>query len=256
MLVFRDLSEVRRLEMRQVQSSRLQALGEMTANVAHEFNQPLTSIRAFAERLLIRLNRKEWSEELGRENLTSIVEQVERMGEAVKRLQGIARDSSQDTEVGFDLATALDNVLGLMYMQLRELEIVVSKDVLQDLPPCRGRLHEIEQILLNLLLNARQAIQARQQREPDSEQQSRVEINGRVDGERVKLSIGDSGGGIPLEILPHIFEPFFTTKEEGEGTGLGLAISREIAHKYGGEIEVDNRPGEGVIFTLVLPTHA
>ena len=256
-LVFRDLSERRRLEMQVVQASRLQALGELAAGVAHELNQPLMGIRAFAERLLYRLDaEREISAETAEKSLVAIVEQVERMRGIIERLQGLARAPDQAGADQLALGKAVDNVLGLVGRQLREQDIEVNTDIPADLPLCRGRLHEIEQVLLNLVANARQALAARAAGAAGAAgaaHDPRLTLSAGVEGDRVWLRVADTGGGIPEVLLSRIFEPFFTTKEEGEGTGLGLSLSREIAQRYGGDLVVENRPGEGATIALMLP---
>ncbi|MCC7263168.1 MAG: DUF3365 domain-containing protein [Candidatus Latescibacteria bacterium] len=251
-------AELEQQKLRTLQADRLQSLGEMATGIAHELNQPLASIRLFAEGLLLNLEMKRPpSQEKLQTTLDEINAQVERMDEIINHMRAFSRESSSEKQVQFQPAEVIRGTMKLVGAQLRVHGIQVEVSCSEELPLCVGRPYQLEQVLLNLINNARDALESRQAHRDQVEPewwpwlglQGRVESEGRW----VRLSVSDNGGGMPEEVLPRIFEPFFTTKEVGKGTGLGLAIVRGIIEQHQGRLEVDNRLGEGVTFSIVLP---
>ncbi len=153
----------------------------------------------------------------------------------------------------------MGGALKLIGAQLREHSVVVRQRLATNLPFCLGRPNELEQVVLNLLTNARDALddrRAAQRADANSvgrQWQPRLTLTTAVDGGWVRLEVTDNAGGIPESAVGRIFEPFFTTKPQGKGTGVGLAISLGIVERHGGRIEVENEPGTGVTFVVVLP---
>jgi signal transduction histidine kinase/DNA-binding NarL/FixJ family response regulator len=241
----------RAIQLRLIQNNQLRALGEMAAGVAHELNQPLSGIRVFAEGLLYGLNRN-WPTPQGElaETLGDIVAQVDRMSDIIGHMRDFSPRSDRDTVMAFSLATSIDNILKLVRTQLADHGIILELEVTPDLPEIRGWPRQLEQVLLNLILNARQAIEQHAPARP----LLRLCLHSH-DNSEIHLVVADNGGGIPPKIFSHIFEPFFTSKAGGVGTGLGLSISHHIIQEHSGRIEVNNQPGQGAIFTVILPAH-
>jgi PAS domain S-box-containing protein len=249
-----------------MQADRFHALGEMAANVAHELNQPLNGIRAFAEGAAIGL-RQGWPVHQGEllESLSDIVAQVDRATEIIDHMRGFARDPDALTPTVFTLRQVVDGATKLLGTQLRARSIAVDTEVSDDLMPCQGRANQLEQVLLNLVANARDAIVARAAREAAEDQrqerqaptpwrgQIKIKAQNATAGPAVQLTVADNGGGLAPAAEGRLFEPFFTTKPVGQGTGLGLAIAYAIVSEHRGRIDVENRPGDGVTFTVVLP---
>jgi PAS domain S-box-containing protein len=262
-----DLAEARRLAAevdsqrnRALEVNRLQALGEMAAGVAHELNQPLNGIRAYAEGTLYGL-RQGWDVGAAEtmEALHDIVKQVDRMVVIIDHMRQFSRDTSHLEPVACAPTEVLDGALKLIGAQLRVRGVRLELDVASGLPPVLGQPNQLEQVVLNLLANARDALETRAAAEAgDSQWQPALILGACVEGAGrwVCLSVRDNGGGIDPEVLPRVFEPFFTTKAVGRGTGLGLSISRAIVQEHGGVLEVDNHPGEGVAFRALLPVGA
>ena len=258
-------AEIEHQRVRAAQVDRLQVLGEMAAGIAHELNQPLNGIRAFAEGALIGL-RQGWPTdgEFLAETLTDIIGQVDRATDVIGHMRVLAREDSDQPPVRFAIEQAVDGVLRLVGAQLRVQGIAVRQQLEDDLPACRGWLSAIEQVLFNLLSNASDAIALQRRRQRDDvgaippDWRAQIVLAAVADPDRgtVRLTVSDNGGGIPEAAVQRVFEPFFTTKEVGHGTGLGLAIVRAIAQRHGGTVELDNRPGDGAAFTVVLPACA
>ncbi len=221
------------------QSSKLAALGEMSAAVSHELNQPLAAMKTYlaGARLLLRRNRPE-------EALSSfgrIDDLIERMGAITRQLKSYAR-KGQEQLSPVDMGAALASSLSMMEPQLRQRQVEISR-ILPDAPVLvLGDRMRIEQVLVNLLRNALDATK--------SERNPRVDIILSA-GETATLTVRDNGPGI--EDLDALFEPFYTTKQPGDGVGLGLAISSGIVSDLGGRLTARNGQGGGAVFEMQLP---
>jgi signal transduction histidine kinase len=225
------------------QTEKLAALGEMVAGVAHELNNPLTGISTFAQLLL--------TEPLGEDQLES-VRTIKRESD---RAVGVIRDLLTFARKGgpryvpVDLVDIVQQTLRLRAYALQSAGVVVETDLAPDLPTIPGDDQKLQQVVLNLMINAEYAmLRSVTRRLTVRLERRRV---GDIDG--VLLEVADTGAGIPAEVTKHIFEPFFTTKPVGVGTGLGLSVSYGIVRAHGGTIAVESTPGIGTIFRVALP---
>jgi PAS domain S-box-containing protein len=246
-----DVSELHRLQSTAIQNDRVIALGTLAASVAHEINNPLTYMLAHAHRLsktterLTALAEKLTGPE--REQLTGIAhsmrDMVEPLRTGTERIAAITNDlrtfsrSDTDDTLFVDMRSATESVLQLVR---KELEGRASLHLdLQDTSPIRGNQARLVQVILNLVVNAMQAL-------PEGvPSANRIAIRTRNEGDQVLVEVEDSGVGIPAELRERIFEPFVSTKGIGEGTGLGLFVSRNIVRDFGGEISLE-KPGSPV----------
>lgn len=218
-----------------VQSTKLAAIGELAANVAHEINNPLTTILGYAELL-----KEEEDTEGIKRDLEIIEGESLRAREIVQQLLEFSRKRKLEiTEA--DLKKIIKEVLMLVSPSIKASKIRVDKE-LNEIPSVLVDKNQIKQVLLNLINNAIQAM-------PDG---GRLGIKTEVVGDEIMVSVSDTGMGIPTDVLQRIFEPFFTTKKD-KGTGLGLPISYRIVQEHGGRLEVKSTPGQGSIFRVVLP---
>src|SRR5204863_8861238 len=229
------------------------AIGQPVAGVAHELNNPLTSVIGYAQLLQQELQESGEGEaprgpELARD-LKRIAEESERAAKIVRNLLAFARRQSA-ARAEEDIADLMNRVLALRSYEFRLNAIELETDFEPGLPPVLGDGGQLQQALLNLLLNAEQAMRARTTR--------RIRVGARhvAEADAVEIFIADSGHGIPDENLRRIFDPFFTTREVGEGTGLGLSICYGIVRDHGGRIAVDSRVGQGTTFKVLLPARA
>ena len=256
-------AEIESQRLRVLQADRLQALGEMASGVAHEINQPLSGIRAFAEGVLLgpSVGWTPTPDDM-RQALQDIVGQVDRITDVVDHMRSLARDDSRQDAVEFTVDEPVTAALKLFGVQMRARGVRLRTELSTALPACLGWPNAIERVVLNLLSNSRDAIDGRLalQREgaPDcpADWRPQVTMAAASDGAVVRLSVTDNGGGIPEAIVGRVFDPFFTTKPVDKGTGIGLSIARSITERHQGRIEIDNRPGSGVTFTVVLPVTA
>lgn len=242
-----DVSAQRAAEASAMAAARLASLGEMAAGLAHEMKQPLQTISLAAENaqmFLAQGKAVEVDRRLGR-----IVEQTQRTAELIEHLRRFARgaDVASPPEPVV-LAAAIEGAMALAHSALREADIAVEVALCDPAPVVRGKMVLVEQVLSNLLLNARDALVALPAGAP-----RRIRISAAPGaGATVVLTVADTGGGIAPAVLARVFEPFVTTKAADEGTGLGLSICRDLVTGMGGTIEARNT-AEGAVFTIALP---
>jgi signal transduction histidine kinase/HD-like signal output (HDOD) protein/ActR/RegA family two-component response regulator len=222
-----------------MRSERLASVGKMAAGAAHEINNPLAVISGRAQMLL-----KNEKDEKKAKSLRLIVEQTRRASKILTDLMGFARPAmpkAEPTNVNF----VINHVLSMVENQLRLKNIECVRELAQGMPKILADKHQLEQVFLNIVLNAEHAM----------EEKGSLTVSTSLSSakDKVVVRFTDTGKGIPKENLQHIFEPFFTTKEEGEGTGLGLSMSYGIITSHGGAIDVDSTVGEGTTFTIEFP---
>lgn len=236
----RDITIERKLEQQVVQSERLAAMGAMIGGVAHELNNPLTSILGVSELL-----QDTETNETSRKQLGMLQQQARRAAEIVQNLTYFSRPPAPGKSK-INLVEVVERTLNLHAYSLRKNNITV--DFLKELgvPYALGDPHQLMQVFLNLILNAEQAI-----RETKDKGTLRIRL-GRADNS-VWVSFHDDGAGIPKENLASIFDPFYTTKRPGRGTGLGLSICKSVMKEHNGSVEAANAPDGGAVFTVTLP---
>jgi len=240
LLVGRDMTSEREMRIRLMESDRLAAVGELVAGVAHEVNNPLSSISAFAQLLL----RDGGLTAAQRDSIEVIKSETLRASQVVKDLLAFARRSEPQREP-IDLNGVITRTLRLRGYQLVSNKIDVETDLATDIPAVVGDARQLQQVCLNLVTNAIQAM--------GTLGGGSLHVSTRSDGESVVLDMRDTGPGIADEAKAHIFEPFFTTKGEGEGTGLGLSVSYGIITAHSGKIEVANTSSSGTTLRVTLP---
>jgi two-component system, NtrC family, sensor kinase len=228
-------------------SDRLASLGQLSASVAHEINNPISGVLNLSM-LLQRMLQPEGVPagriEEFRKYLGQVTNETARVGRIVSDLLAFSR-RSKPQRAPADLNRIVRTTLSLVQHKMKLSNIEVTTRLLDDIPAIQCDASQIQQVVLNLLLNAAEATQSRPAR--------RVGVETAVSEGSVVLTVSDNGEGIPAENLARIFDPFFTTKSEGKGVGLGLAVSYGIIQAHGGDIEVKSKVGEGTTFTVSLP---
>jgi two-component system NtrC family sensor kinase len=237
-----DVTEERAMEAKLILSERMAAMGQLVSGVAHELNNPLTSIAGLSEFLV---ERPPESEPIT-SHLQVIREQADRASRIVRDLLTFARHGPEERGL-VDVNEVAERSAALIGYEvgLHEIDLQLALD--RSLPPVEGDRYQVEQIVLNLLTNALHAVSARP---PGGPRFIRLETEAATP--HVVLRVVDSGSGIPPELLPKIFEPFTTTKEAGQGIGLGLSIIYRIVHGHGGTIAATSDP-DSTVFTVRLP---
>jgi two-component system, NtrC family, C4-dicarboxylate transport sensor histidine kinase DctB len=227
-----------------VQAGKLAALGQMSAALAHEINQPLAAIRTFMASAKIFARRGDLAQVVS--NLDLITDLAERMARITGHLKTFARKSEPGHPEPVQVDRAIDGTLFLLESQIKAAGIVVDKTVEPDLWVL-GHAVQLEQVILNLVRNALDAV--------GDQEHGRITITAQASESHVQIKVADNGPGIPANQLDQIFDPFFTTKALGKGLGLGLSISYGIVQDFGGQIHARNLPGGGAELTVELPRH-
>ncbi|MFH1489658.1 MAG: ATP-binding protein [Pseudomonadota bacterium] len=241
--------ELREATMQLVQSEKLSAIGELTAGVAHELNQPLNGIKIITQSLLRDIEKNRFEEDDVGDDLKEIVSQVNKMAEIIDHMRIFSRQTEGTTEDLIDINTVVEGPFTFLGQQLKNHNIEVMMELAPDLPKVMGDPIRLEQVLMNLISNARGAM------EGCGKEEKRIEIRTYLadSGQNVVAEVKDNGNGIPEELRARIFQPFFTTKESGKGTGLGLSVSSKIIEEHKGRIELASEVGEGTTFRVILP---
>jgi two-component system, NtrC family, sensor kinase len=238
LIIFDDVTDHAELEQRLVQADKLSSIGLLAAGVAHEVNTPLAVISTYAQMLAKQVAEDSQKSMI----LEKIAKQTFRASEIVNSLLNFSRTST--TSFGdVNLNRVIQETLSLLEHQLQKSGIQVKADLASALPPVHGNTGKLQQVFLNLFLNARDAMGSG----------GVLEVRSWSEGAGVKVEVADTGQGIAPENMHRIYDPFFTTKAARKGTGLGLSVTYGIVQEHGGSIEVSNRASGGARFRLELP---
>jgi len=230
--------ELKEAQAQLIQSEKLASIGQLAAGVAHEINNPLGVMLGFSQVILKKLPE----DDPLRKPLTSIEREGLRCKKIIQGLLDFSRRSTPALQP-MNLNDALEAACEFIEHQITLDNIQVIKGLTPELPPIRADGNQLQQVFVNLIINAYQAMS----------QGGELRITTRAVGDQVQAIFADTGSGIPAEVLKHIFDPFFTTKEVGKGTGLGLSVSYGIIESHGGKIEVESQVGVGTTFIVTLP---
>ncbi len=241
MAIARDVTEIKRLQQQLIQSEKLAALGQLVSGVAHELNNPLTSVLGYTQLLLMRNQLDPHAAE----QLEIVGQEADRARRIVRNLLSFSRQH-KPSRAQVDLNELLERTLELRTYEMKVNNISVCREP-GDIPRVMADEHQLQQVFLNIIINAEQAIESGARA---GHLTVRTEMGA---SNRVRIVIADSGPGIPSHIIEKLFDPFFTTKPVGQGTGLGLSISYGIVKEHDGTISVESEPGRGARFIIELP---
>ncbi len=225
-------------------AERLASLGMIGATLAHELAQPLSTAQLALQSAAAELERLDCPDVV-RQDLQAGLTACSRISEMVRRFRDLARPPGKTRETEVNIPLVAERTFRLLGQSARQAKVAFRTENLEALPALRMGENELDQLFFALVQNAIQAADGRKDRH--------LLIKGTLQGDLILLQFQDTCGGIEPVHLPRIFEPFFTTKPPGQGTGLGLCIARRIACRRGGQIAVENRPGEGATFSVTLP---
>jgi two-component system, NtrC family, sensor kinase len=265
----KSLEELKAAQAQLIQSEKMASLGELTAGIAHEIQNPLNFVNNFSEVSKELLD--EMKAELDSGNIddakqvaTDVIQNLEKILHHGKRADGIvkgmlqhSRTSSGQKELT-DINTLADEYLRLAYHGMRAKEKSFNVTLETDYDQTIGNVNIIPQdigrAVLNLITNAFYAVGQKKQQQPESYEPT-ISVSTKRIGDKAVIKIADNGNGIPQKVLDKIFQPFFTTKPTGQGTGLGLSLSYDIVKAHGGELKVETKEGEGSTFIISIPTN-
>jgi two-component system NtrC family sensor kinase len=239
-VILRDATEERLMQERLLQSEKMVSVGQLVSGVAHELNNPLTGITGFAQLLLARE-----LDESTKRDVETIYDEAERASKIVQNLLSFARRKRAEKEL-VNLNVLLERVLELRTYDFRVKNIDVELELDPELPETMVDADQIQQVFLNVVINAEQAMLS-------AHGQGTLTVRSERKDGALRISFQDDGPGMAPETVRRIFDPFFTTKDTGEGTGLGLTISYGIIEDHGGRIWAESEPGRGTTFTIELP---
>ncbi len=238
LIIFDDITDRSELESRLIQADKLSSIGLMAAGVAHEVNTPLAVISTYAQMLAKQVSGDEQKSKL----LEKIAKQTFRASEIVNSLLNFSRTSTTDF-VDLDVNRTIRETMGLIDHQLQKTSVSSELQLAETLPKLKGNAGKLQQVFLNLFLNARDAMQ----------DGGILAVRTWTTGEAVCIEVADTGSGIAPAHLARIWDPFFTTKAPKKGTGLGLSVTYGIIREHGGTIEVESQLGKGTTFLIELP---
>ena len=241
--VAKDISNEKLLQQQLIQSEKLSAIGELISGIAHELNNPLTGVMGYSQLLQLRKDL----DDRAKENLLKINNLALRCQKIVQNLLSFARKQKPERTLS-DINDILEKTVELRSYELQVNNIEISRDLDRNLPKTIADAHQLQQVFLNVLTNAEQAML-------EAHGKGHLTIRTHTDAQntRIVVEIVDDGPGIPETYLTRIFDPFFTTKEVGKGTGLGLSLSYGMIKEHGGNIYARSRLEEGATFYIELP---
>jgi len=253
LVIIEDMTGRHELEVRFQHAAKLTLLGEMSASLAHEISQPLNIIRLKAEGALERIKRQGVDAARAERGFAAIEEQVVRLFEVISYMQGLSRRDTGAIQP-FSVSRAIHAARTLVDKQFRDDNILLEVDDQLGETEALGRQHQLEQVLVNILRNARDALLSAEGRRVLGGETPRVRVSAKLteDGDRLSLVLSNNGPRVSEDVRKRMFEPFFTTKSGDQGTGLGLSISLAFINEMGGSLSVANTD-EGLAFDLLLP---
>lgn len=250
-----DITAMVEKDSQLIQASKMTTLGEMSAGIAHELNQPLNAIKMGSEFLEMMIERgKPVAQPDLHQVVAEISSQVDRAAIIIRRLRDFGR-KADFTKEPICINDPIQSVMDIIGRQLKLQDIEVRLQLMENPPPILAHHNRIEQVIFNLLTNARDAINLKEEIGTESPRR-RIDVKSFRQADLVAVEIADTGIGIEPAERERIFEAFFTTKKMGEGMGLGLSITRGIVEDYGGRIRIHSTPGQGTTFTLYFPAAA
>lgn len=236
-----DITEKRNLENNLMQAQKLASIGHLTANVAHEINNPLAAIIANAQILMHELKN---SNEYTLESLKLIETAGKRASAIVSNLLETVRNTNNDNFEDTSLTETITDAVSMLSYEINNRSIAIEVEMDQDLPLLYANKNRLKSVWINLLSNALGAVE---------NNSGLIHISGAYQNGQFRVKFSDNGIGIAPEHINRVFEPFFTTKAAGKGTGLGLSVSKQVIQEHHGTIEVESAPGSGTTFVVILP---
>ncbi len=236
-VIIKDFTEVKKLQQQVDQSEKLAVIGQLAAGVAHEIGNPLTSISS-----LVQILQRKTNEDLTREYLANIKENIDRITKIVRELVDFSRPPSHE-KMSIQINEIVRTAIGIVKYDKRVKKVDFDSELDFNIPKTNIVPDQLLQVFVNILINALDAMEGN----------GNIRVATLADEESIYISISDSGHGMDQSTAEKIFDPFFTTKAVGKGTGLGLSVSYGIIKKFGGDIRVESRLNEGSTFTVTLP---
>ncbi len=252
MIAIRDISFRKKLETKQIHADRMANLGEMASGIAHEINQPLNIISMVMDRILYETSKNEVIDiEFLKTKSDKIFENIIRIRNIIDHVRAFSRSHENFVLTAFDINKTIENAVSLISEQFKHLGIKLSLELSTEIPPFVGNTYKFEQVIINLLTNAKDAVMEKRTKQQEYSEPS-ITIKTASHKRTIITEIIDNGSGVNDDIIHNIMLPFFTTKEEGKGTGLGLSICYQIIKEMNGIIDITSDPLIGTTIKVVL----
>lgn len=252
MVIIRDISQRKRIEKKQIHADRMASLGEMASGIAHEINQPLNTISLALDNIVFETNNKEGIDKNYLKKKTDkIFENISRIRNIIDHVRSFSSSNDDYVLSGFDINTSIRNAVSMVSEQFKHKAIQLHLKLKNNLPTIVGNTYKFEQVILNLLSNAKDAVLERKT-QSNSALEMKISITSYIENQCIGVEITDNGTGISEDDIDHIMLPFYTTKDAGKGTGLGLSISYQIIKEMNGSIEITSTPEQGTTFKIWL----
>lgn len=251
----KNLNELIVKQQMLIQKSRLESLGELSAGLAHEINQPLTVVALIMENIAHKIDQGPVSKTYLRRKFSSINQSLRKIQQLIDHIRIFSHDQTIMRLERFDVNSCVGQALSMIGAQLRNRNIRVVTDLCTGAGYTLGNISRLEQVILNLLTNARDALDEKTAGGLEPDQENEIRISTRHTGETIELKVWDNGSGIAPENLDKLFLPFYTTKADGKGTGLGLPIVYGIIQEMKGDIRIDSQHGQFTEVTIILPRY-
>ena len=254
MAIIRDISQRKKIEQQLIRSERMVSLGEMASAMAHEINQPLLSISLGIDNLCHKIGQvSALNEPYFRNKSEKIYQDVSRIGRIIDHVRAFSRDQEEFTSACFDLNESITNAISMISEQFKNHHINIIVKLDKTIQPIIGNTYRFEQVILNLLTNAKDALEEKMKRSKLDFEKTIV-IRTYLNNQKINIEVKDNGCGIESDKIDRIMLPFFTTKETGKGTGIGLSISFGIIKEMNGTFDFESNPSIGTTFRITLPT--
>ena len=252
MSVIRDISERKLIEKQLRHTERMTGIGELATGMAHEINQPLNTISLIIDNIVYSIDAKTITEDYLKTKIDKVFDNITRIRKIIDHVRTFSRDQDDFVQADFEINASIQNCISMISEQFSHKEIDLTFHPFKNIPTLSGNAYRFEQVILNMLVNAKDAIEEKKKRNC-GKFKKRVEISTALQNNIILVEIKDNGIGISQENIDKVLLPFFTTKEPGKGTGLGLSISYGIIKELGGEIEIQSNPKTGTIIALKIP---
>jgi len=252
MVVIRNISERIIFEKQLRHSERMAGIGELATGMAHEINQPLNTISLIIDNITFSIDNQSLTETYLKTKINKVFDSINRIKKIIDHVKTFSRDQNDFTHEEFDINKSIENCLSMMVEQLTNMNINLSFKPDITIPSLLGNAYRFEQVILNLIINAKDAIDDKKKESYKTEKRL-IELSSELSDKIITVEIRDNGTGINNENIEKVILPFFTTKAPGRGTGLGLSISYGIIKEMGGEIEIKSKPQVGTSILIKIP---
>ncbi len=252
MSVVRDISERKTIEKQLRHSERMTGIGELATGMAHEINQPLNTISLIIDNIVYSIDTKTITETYLKTKINKVFDNITRIKKIIDHVRTFSRDQDDFVQTDFEINTSIQNSISMISEQFTHKEIDLKFHSGENIPNLSGNAYRFEQVILNMLINSKDAIEEKKKRNC-GKFKKRIEISTALQNNLIIVEIKDNGIGISPENIDKVLLPFFTTKEPGKGTGLGLSISYGIIKELGGEIEIQSNAKLGTTISMKIP---